>query len=72
MNKPVVVVEIHGGVGQGWAANADVDVVLVDYDNLVEGDTLDPEDRTILERVAPTWDYAREVLREVDSLEGKN
>lgn len=35
MNKPKIIISVAGGVVQGVMANADVDVVILDYD--VEG-----------------------------------
>ena len=39
MRKPTVVIEVSGGVVQAVYTDAEVDVVLVDWDNIREGDS---------------------------------
>lgn len=53
MNKRIVII-VSGGIAD-WVADKDVDIMLIDTDNLDQGDTLDSNDIDRFNDLIPEW-----------------
>lgn len=53
MNKRIVII-VSGGIAD-WVADRDVDIMLIDTDNLDQGDTLDSNDIDRFNDLIPEW-----------------
>ena len=53
MNKRIVII-VSGGIAD-WVSDKDVDVMLIDTDNLDQGDTLDQDDIDDFNDLIPEW-----------------
>lgn len=53
MNKRIVII-VSGGIAD-WVADKDVDIMLIDTDNLDQGDTLHESDINQFNDLIPEW-----------------